>query len=259
MKLHSRTNGDGENALVILPGLLGSSANWQSIAKRMGQKRTIYTLDLRNHGQSPWSDTMNYIAMADDVAEFIHTLDHAQICLMGHSMGGKVAMRLAFDAPQLIHSLITADIAPIPYEHDFDDLIEPMIALDLPSYARRSEADAALQASISSPHIRAFLLHNLSFDSAQDSYTWRPNLKTLLASMPAITGFSLSDDDIYTRPALFIHGANSNYVTPAGMKIIQRHYSDASYVKLQNAGHWLHAEQPQAFIEHCEAFLSYHH
>ncbi len=261
MKLFSRANGEDNSAdataLVILPGLLGSSANWQSIAKRLGQRRAVYTLDLRNHGQSPWSDSMDYATMAEDVAEFIDALDVKNISLLGHSMGGKVAMRLAFDSPSLIDSLIIADIAPVSYEHDFDELIDAMLKLDLPSISRRSDADATLQSSISSPHIRAFLLHNLNFDSSSKVYTWRPNLEVLLKAMPEITQFSLSDADTFSKPALFIHGANSNYVTAAGEKIILQHFSDATFEKLENAGHWLHAEQPQAFIKSCEAFLSH--
>ncbi len=259
MKLHFRTNGEGENAIIILPGLLGSSANWQSIAKRMGQRRTVYTLDMRNHGQSPWSDHMNYPAMSDDVAEFISTLDHKKVCLLGHSMGGKVAMRLAFNAPQLIDSLIIADIAPLRYLHDFDDFITAMMNLDLTSFTRRSDADAALATSVDSPPIRSFLLHNLSFEPNRDAYAWRPNLNVLLNAMPEITGFSLSDTDTFNKPSLFIHGANSDYVTPAGKKLISQHFRGASFNKLENAGHWLHAEQPGAFITHCEAFLSYEH
>lgn len=257
MKLFSRRHGTGISALIILPGLLGSSANWQSIAKRMGQRRTVYTLDMRNHGQSPWSDRMNYIAMADDVAEFIDSLDHNNICLLGHSMGGKVAMRLAFNAPQIIDSLIIADIAPVSYQHDFDEFITSMMDLNLVSLARRSDADAALAASVPSPAIRAFLLHNLNFDSGQSGYTWRPNLPVLLDAMPEITGFSLSDTDVFAKPSLFIHGANSDYVEPAGKQLITQHFTAALFNKLEGAGHWLHAEQPAAFIERCEAFLSH--
>lgn len=257
MKLFSRSYGAGKNALIILPGLLGSSVNWQSIAKRMGQRRTVYTLDMRNHGQSPWSDTMNYIAMAEDVAEFIDTLDHNNICLLGHSMGGKVAMRLAFNAPQLIDSLIIADIAPVRYQHDFDDLITAMIHLDLSSLTRRSDADAALAISVSSSPIRAFLLHNLNFDTRHSGYTWRPNLDVLLKAMPEITDFALSDIDVFDKPSLFIHGANSDYVMPASKKLIAQHFPGALFDKLENAGHWLHAEQPAAFIEYSEAFLSH--
>ncbi len=257
MNLYARRNGEGENALIILPGLLGSAANWQSIAKRLGQNRAVYTLDMRNHGQSPWSDTMDYDSMASDVIEFIESLDHPRISLLGHSMGGKVAMRLALSEPEYIDSLIIADIAPVAYEHDFNELIEPMLALDLPSFKSRADADAALQASVADAHIRAFLLHNLTFDKPGGVYIWRPNLAVLLENMPAITGFPVYDTDIFERPSLFIYGANSNYVTLASQKTILQYFPQTLFAKLNNAGHWLHAEQPQAFIKSCEAFLSH--
>ncbi|MCP4009082.1 MAG: alpha/beta fold hydrolase [Proteobacteria bacterium] len=257
MNLFSRTNGEGENALIILPGLLGSSANWQSIAKRMGQRRSVYTLDMRNHGQSPWSDSMNYDTMADDVAEFIESLDHTRICLLGHSMGGKAAMRLALKAPRHIDTLIAADIAPVAYEHDFDDLIKPMLELDLPAFSNRADADVALKLSVPDPHIRAFLLHNLSYDKNSGAYVWRPNLEVLLKSMPVITDFRLTDTELFEKPALFIHGANSDYVTISNKAVITQHFTQTTFVELENAGHWLHAEQPAAFIKSCESFLSH--
>lgn len=256
MKLNYRQFGEGEHTLVILPGLLGSSANWQSIAKRMGQSRTVYVLDMRNHGNSPWSERMDYHAMAQDVAEFISDLQLPRVDLLGHSMGGKAAMRLAFSQPDLIDSLIVADIAPVTYAHDFDDLIEPMLALDLASMNTRAEADAALQETIGNPGIRAFLLHNLHFDKTQDQYTWRPNLRVLLDNMDEITGFDLAPEDQYNGPALFIYGALSDYVTASGRDTIDEHFSSAHFRRLEHAGHWLHAEQPAAFIETCEAFLS---
>lgn len=257
MKLHARQFGDADDALVILPGLLGSSANWQSIAKRMARKRSVYALDMRNHGQSPWSETMSYTAMAQDVAGFISGLSHRRVDLLGHSMGGKAAMRLAFDDPQLIDSLIIADIAPVSYKHDFEDLIEAMLTLELTTLKSRSEADRALQDSVSSPAIRAFLLHNLHFDKNGKHYVWRPNLPVLLQNMHHITGFELSGNNVFDKPALFIYGELSDYVTANNRKIIQAHFGQASFTALGNAGHWLHAEQPQAFVSTCEAFLSH--
>jgi len=129
MKLFSRFNGDGKDALVILHGLLGSSANWRSLAKRFGQQRAVYSLDLRNHGQSPWSDEMDYALMADDVLEMIDALDHRRICLLGHSMGGKVAMELALSSPESVDSIIIADIAPIAYAHDWHWIYPPSAAV----------------------------------------------------------------------------------------------------------------------------------
>ena len=257
MNLHARQFGDANEALVILPGLLGSSANWQSIAKRMAQKRSVYALDMRNHGQSPWSETMSYAAMAQDVAGFIAGLPHQRVDLLGHSMGGKAAMRLAFEQPQLIDSLIIADIAPVSYKHDFEDLIEPMLRLELVTLNSRSEADQALKDSVSSPAIRAFLLHNLHFDKDREQYVWRPNLPVLLDNIHHITGFELAGDNVFDKPALFIYGGLSDYVTASNRKIIQAHFGQASFAALENAGHWLHAEQPRAFISTCEAFLSH--
>jgi esterase len=257
VKLFSRRHGEEENALVILPGLLGSSANWQSIAKRLGQQRTVYTLDMRNHGQSEWSDEMNYSAMAGDVANFIASLDHNHTCVLGHSMGGKTAMRLAFDFPSHIDSLIIADVAPVTYDHDFNSLIQPMLALDLSNIKRRQQADTLLERAVANPDIRAFLLHNLNFNKNSERYEWRPNLEVLLNSMPEITGFELDSTEIFQKPALFIYGAHSDYITPENKQIISQHFSQSAFVELENAGHWLHAEQPQAFIETCTAFLSH--
>ncbi len=259
MKLNYRQFGEGEEALVILPGLLGSSANWQSIARRMGLSRTVYALDMRNHGQSPWADSMNYQVMAEDVAEFISALPDAPVHLLGHSMGGKAAMRLAFDQPGLIDALIVADIAPVAYTHDFDELIEPMLSLNLEAINSRSDADVILQRSVDSPGIRAFLLHNLHLDKELDQYTWRPNLKVLLDNVNEITGFDLQASDRYDGAALFIYGELSDYVTAGNRDLIENHFAAATFHGLANAGHWLHAEQPRAFIETCESFLSNTH
>lgn len=256
MKLFSRFNGEGKDALVILHGLLGSSANWRSLAKRFGQHRAVYSLDLRNHGQSPWSEDMDYALMADDVLEQIDTLDHRRIHLLGHSMGGKVAMELALSSPQSIDSIIVADIAPVAYAHDFDHFIEPMLALDLSMISRRSQADTQLSKRVPDPAIRAFLLHNLNYDKADDRWSWRPNLEVLLNCMPKIIDFDVPLPGVCTCPALFLHGENSNYVLPEHTQTIRFHFPRAKFHQIKQAGHWLHAEQPKAFVQACEAFLS---
>jgi len=259
MKLFSRFNGEGRDALVILHGLLGSSANWRSLAKRFGQHRAVYTLDLRNHGQSPWSDEMNYPLMADDVLEFIDSLHHSRICLLGHSMGGKVAMELALSAPDSIDSIIVADIAPVAYQHDFEHFLEPMLAMDLSAINSRNQADQLLSHDVPDAHIRAFLLHNLEFDKASESWSWRPNLPVLLNSMPVITDFDIPQPGVCTRPALFVHGSESKYVLPRHTQTIHFHFPCARLQKIEHAGHWLHAEQPAEFIRVCESFLAASH
>lgn len=256
MKLFSRFNGEGKDALVILHGLLGSSANWRSLAKRFGQHRAVYSLDLRNHGQSAWSDRMDYPLMADDVLEVIDSLDHRRICLLGHSMGGKVAMELALSSPESVDSIIIADIAPVAYAHDYEHFIEPMLALDLSMISRRSQADIQLSRNIPDPAIRAFLLHNLKYDKEADHWSWRPNLEVLLNSMPDILDFDIPLPGVCTCPALFVYGENSNYILPKYDQTIRFHFPRASFKEIKQAGHWLHAEQPKAFVQACETFLS---
>lgn len=259
MKLFSRQYGDGDEALIILHGLLGSSANWRTLAKRFAQKRSVYTLDLRNHGQSPWSDTMHYQAMADDVAQFIDPLEHKYISLLGHSMGGKAAMQLALELPEKINTLIVADIAPVTYSHDYQQLIEALLAIDLSKVDKRAQADEALKAAIPETGIRAFLLHNLAFEQTQKRWSWRPNLKVLLANMENITGFDINAGKQFNKPTLFIHGAESDYVDLLYHDVINGFFPESEYNELSNASHWLHAEQPRAFLASCENFLSHAH
>ena len=190
------------------------------------------------------------------INDFISGLNHQSISLLGHSMGGKAAMRLSLSAPDAIDSLIVADIAPVSYEHDFEELIEPMLELDLTAYTSRSQVDSALQASVAEAPIRAFLLHNLAYDSERKRYAWRPNLEVLLHNMRNITGFELGTNEYYDRPTLFIYGTGSNYVNSEHGETIARHFPAARFEGLEGAGHWMHAEQPQAFIQACEAFLN---
>ncbi len=242
--------------MVILHGVLGSSANWKSLANRFGKHRTVYTLDLRNHGQSPWSDKMHYADMADDVAEFIDPLDHASLVLIGHSMGGKVAMAHALQYSDQIDALIVADIAPVTYQHNFTDLIDPMLALDLTAISARSDADEKLSNSVSNQDIRAFLLHNLAYDKKDERWSWRPNLKVIRKAMSRIAGFDISRRGSFDAPALFVFGEQSDYVLAQHHRVIGEYFKRASYEQIADAGHWLHAEQPSAFVRVCERFLS---
>ncbi len=259
MALFSRRHGSGDQALIILHGLLGSSANWQSLAKRFGQKLSVYTLDLRNHGQSPWSDTMDYPTMATDVAQFIGSLDHRQCYILGHSMGGKVAMQLALNQPNKLDALIVADIAPVAYSHDYDDLIKALLAINLNTLENRAQADDLLKRTIPEVGIRTFLLHNLAFHSDRKQWYWRPNLPVLLSSMDKITSFDERLSKPFDKPTLFIHGANSDYVHPEHFTKIRQLFSQTQIQQLEQAGHWLHAEQPHAFLKACEQFLLHTH
>ena len=236
----------GEGApLLILHGLFGSSKNWQSHARGFAQHFQTIAVDLRNHGQSFQDDAMDYDLMAQDVSHLLYHLGLSKCRLLGHSMGGKVAMTLAIQRPELISHLVVADIAPVKYEHHYDDLINSVLALPLESITSRAEADQLLQATITEAPLRAFLLQNLVRES--DLWRWRVNWAVIQREMPAITGFEQQQDWSIEIPTLFLRGEKSDYINAAGIAEINQRFSNVNVETIAGAGHWLHAEQPQAF------------
>lgn len=243
--LHHSVFGEGE-PLVILHGLFGSGKNWQSLGRQFGQQLHVLNVDLRNHGQSFHTDSMNYPAMVDDVIVWLDSQDLQQIHLLGHSMGGKVAMMLAAMHPLRLNRLIVADIAPVAYDHDYDDLIDPILDLPLAALDSREQADQLLQASIPEASLRAFLLQNLVREA--DGWRWRVNWPVIRRDIGQLTGFDgLEVDWRIDTPTLVIRGANSDYVGAAEIEIIKQHIPTAQIESVVDAGHWLHAEQPAAF------------
>lgn len=253
VELAAQTYGDAGEPIVILHGLLGSGRNWTTIAKRLGQTHRIMTLDLRNHGGSPWADEMTYPLMAADVQAFIERFELGPVTLIGHSMGGKTAMRLALDAPSLVERLVVVDIAPVDYSHGFGAYVDAMLGLDVGALSSRGEVDDRLAASVPDAAIRAFLLQNLVRQKA--GFAWRPHLQGLADAMPALMSFPIKEDDLFPGPTLFLAGANSDYVKAADRAEIDRLFIQAEIRRLADAGHWLHAEQPGAFLAHVQDFL----
>jgi esterase len=252
-ELYYTKSGSGP-ALLILHGLFGSGKNWHSHMRRFAESFEVYSIDLRNHGQSFHADEMNYPAMAADVARLIAHLGLQDCRILGHSMGGKVAMTLALQHPALVSRLIVADIAPVAYQHDYDDLIEPILALDLDSFDSRTQIDHALRPNIPEDQLRAFLLQNLLRES--DGWRWRVNWQVLQQDMDYIADFTaLPADWVSKLPSLFIRGARSDYVGSAEIDVIKRHFSNASIATIDAAGHWLHAEQPLQFSQLSLEFL----
>lgn len=240
--------------LIILHGLFGSGRNWASIARRLGERFRVFTLDLRNHGDSPWAVTMGYRDMAADVAAFLarHGLEGAAV--MGHSMGGKTAMVLALEKGDLVGRLIVVDIAPVAYRHSHLPLVEAMDAVDLTAVSRRAEVDAALTEAAPEAGLRAFLLHNLA--SAEGRLRWRLNLAAIGANMGDLIGFADGLDGLsYGGPALFLAGAESDYLQPEHSARIRALFPAAEIDRIAGAGHWVHAEQPAAVLARVEAFL----
>lgn len=237
--------------LLIVHGLFGSQRNWSAIAKRLALRRQVVTVDLRNHGQSPWSPTHDYRAMAADLAETI--AGHAgRMDVLGHSMGGKAAMTLALTEPDRVGRLIVGDIAPVPYDHDQMVYVDAMRALDLSGVTRRSQADAALAARVPEASVRAFLLQSLTIENGRAE--WRLNLDTLGTEMPKIMGFPALDSR-FTGPTLFLTGAGSTYVRPSHRARVLELFPAAEHQALPGAGHWLHADAPNAFVAAVERFL----
>ncbi len=256
MKLASTEFGNGP-ALIILHGLFGSARNWSTIARRLAASHRVIALDLRNHGNSPWAGTMTYAEMADDVAGFIVLAGLDRPSVLGHSMGGKVAMTLALGHDVALGALVVVDIAPVSYDGGFGDYVVAMSAIDPRSVERRADADAALAGAVADPALRAFLLQNLI--ARDGSYVWRINLPAIGAGLPGLSEFDPTDAAAtFAGAALFIAGGRSHYVTAEHHATIRRLFPGAEIAVLDGAGHWPHAEQPEKFVALVAPFLDHH-
>jgi pimeloyl-ACP methyl ester carboxylesterase len=249
VRLASQVYGEGGDRppLLIAHGLFGSARNWGVIAKRLSETRRVVVVDMRNHGDSPWSETHDYPAMAEDLAEAID----GRWDVIGHSMGGKAAMVLALTHPGKVNRLIIADIAPVAYGHTQAHLVDAMMGLDLSGIASRGDADRALAASLEDAGVRAFLLQSLDLRERR----WRLNLETLGREMPKILSFPETGGR-FDGPTLFLSGGTSTYVLPEHRDRIRALFPSARFAKIPGAGHWLHAEKPREFEAAVAAFLA---
>jgi pimeloyl-ACP methyl ester carboxylesterase len=235
--------------LIIAHGLYGSGRNWGVLAKRLSDTRHVITPDMRNHGQSPFEPTQSYDDMANDLAELIAQIG-GPVDLCGHSMGGKAAMVLALRHPELLRRLIVADIAPVRYGHSQSHHIAAMRAVDLSVVTRRSEAAEQLGALGVEPALQSFFTQSLDVAGKR----WRLNLDVLEAQMPEIIGFPEVSGK-FENPALFLTGADSDYVLPEHRPVIKSFFPAARFAKLPKAGHWLHADRPREFEAAVRAYL----
>ncbi len=241
--------------LAILHGLFGAGRNWTGVARRLAAHHRVIVLDLRNHGASPWADTMDYAEMAEDVRATLHASGYRRFALLGHSMGGKAAMVEALAHGEEVERLVVVDIAPVAYQPRHLAYVRAMRALDLGGVKRRSDVDARLAPEVADAAERAFLLQNLVF--ADGRAGWRLNLAAIEREMPQLAGFpAMPPGAAYGGPALFISGGQSDYLRPEHEREIRRLFPNAGIVRIADAGHWLHAEQPDAFLEIVEPFLA---
>ena len=247
MILATRTLGQG-SPVVVLHGLFGSARNLTGLTRALAASHRALAMDLRNHGDSAHDPAMDYDTMAADVAETMAAHGVAAAHVVGHSMGGKVAMRLALRQPACVKRLVVADIAPVPYPSHFGAFTRAMLAV--PPGASRAEADALLAPDIPDPAIRGFLMHNF-----RPGEGWRIGLREIAGALPRVEDWEGAVGR-FDGPALFVTGARSDYVRPEHRPAIVRLFPTARFVAIKDAGHWLHAEQPGAFNATVADFLA---
>lgn len=250
--LHSQKNGSGY-PLVLLHGLFGMGDNLASVDRALAEQFTVYRLDLPNHGRSPWSETMTIGSMAQAVQAFIEQQGLGQVHLLGHSLGGKVAMQLALQQPQLVNRLVVADIAPVAYSGNHDAVFAGINAVDLASLASRRDAEAVLAEYIEEPGVRLFIVKNLYRDQA-GKFSWRMNVAGLLSNYENLRAAN-TGPQAFAGPTLFIKGALSNYIVEDYRAEIMALFPNAQLKIIQDTGHWLHAEKPEQFNRIVKQFL----
>lgn len=255
LTLHTRVHGEpGRPPVVLLHGLFGSSANWGTVARRLAERHHVLVPDLRNHGQSPHDPDCPYPAQADDVLGLLDRHGLTRVTLVGHSMGGKVAMHLALTRPERVGALAVVDISPVRYTHDFAAALAGFRAVDLASIDSRADADRQMAALVDAPGVRAFFLQNLV--KAADGWRWRVDLDAIDAAQAQITDFPDPGADVaYAGTTAFIHGTRSDYVSAADLPTIRRLFPAATLCPVDGAGHWVFADQPQGFMSCLEGFL----
>ena len=253
--LHYQTYGQpGRPVLVFLHGLFGSSTNWSSIARQCAMDYYVLVPDMRNHGRSPHSESMNYTAMTHDLIALLDKECIAQATLVGHSMGGKVAMRMALLAPQRVTALAIVDIAPVTYQHNFDRFFHAFDCVDLHTVTNRNDAQHQMAEHQLEESMQFFLLQNLR--KTGNAWEWRINLNAIRAGQQTITSFDAPLGCSYSKPAWFIYGTQSDYVQPAHGATVSAYFPQATYHPIAEADHWVHVDQPVLFKQVLQQFLA---
>jgi len=237
--------------ILMMHGLFGSSSNLLAVGKALSTQRSVILPDLRNHGRSPHDDDVSYQAMAQDVLQMLDDLGYEQVDVLGHSMGGKVAMWLALNFPERINHLIVADISPVNYPNRFAELLALLADLDINHIESRKDADQQLANFIEEKSLRDYLLQNLVFRDGV--WQWRMNLKALTAGIETITAFPLTHQE-YDKPVLFLKGEHSAYLADKYLDDLYRLFPLAEIIVVEGAGHWLYAEQPENFMNAIHSF-----
>lgn len=251
MDLYYREFGQG-SPVVILHGLFGFSDNWQTIAKALSDEHLVITPDLRNHGRSPHLMTHTYPEMAEDVRAFLenHWVHHAAV--VGHSMGGKVAMHLALHYPDLVDKLVVVDMEPGQATDNHRDIFRALHDLDFSKISTRQEAEEVLAVQIPDLGVRQFLLKNITRNE-EGALTWKMNLPVLWQHYPAILAPVTGPP--FEKPALFIRGSRSDYIKDSDFALIKTLFPQAEIATIEGAGHWVHADKPAELLALLRDFL----
>jgi pimeloyl-ACP methyl ester carboxylesterase len=273
VRLAARTLGDSGPRVVFVHGLFGQGRNWTSIAKALAEEgRRVTLVDLPNHGHSPWTDRVDYLDMVELLATELEQFAEPAT-LVGHSMGGKVSMQLALRRPELLRALVVVDIAPVAYPptggrtddpdeeaSPFAAFIEAMRGLDLDALRTRDDADQALKSAVPSRMVRSFLLQSLVREGlgTDGGWRWRLNLDLLGRDLDELRGFPPPPPGAsFDGPVLWIAGANSHYVLPEDRPHMDALFPATRLVRIKDAGHWVHSEQPEVFLETLRRFLAH--
>ncbi|GAA1184319.1 alpha/beta fold hydrolase [Ornithinimicrobium humiphilum] len=259
--LHSTLVGEGDGPVVVfLHGLFGRGRNFATAARAVQPELRALLVDLPDHGASPWTDRVDYGAMADAVAEHLRSGVAADgpVHVVGHSMGGKTAMTLALAHPDLVDRLVVEDVGPTGTGEtsEFEHLLGALSRIDLEGMTSTREADEQLAAEVPQRTLRGFLLQNLRRDD-HGRLAWQPNLEVLRRDLPAITGDipQLGSDAVFEGPVLWVAGADSDYVTAEAEPVMRQHFPQTRRVTIKDAGHWVHSQQPEVFAEVLRRFL----
>ncbi len=251
--LNHRIQGEGE-PLIILHGLFGSMDNLIPVARRLSEHFQVISVDLRNHGRSFHAPDMSYPLMADDVLALMDKLSITQAVLLGHSMGGKVAMQLALDHPERVGAVVVADIAPVAYPSQHTNVIRAIESYQPEQALSRKAADEQLARYIEMPEVRQLLIKSLKRND-RGEFVWRMNVTALVANYDGIRSAPNVGDRVYSGRVLFVKGERSDYLQSAHRKVIAGLFPKASLKVMAGTDHWLHAEKPDLFCGIVERFL----
>jgi len=252
MQLHYQRFGEGA-PLLILHGLFGSLDNWQTVSRLLGESYQAISVDLRNHGRSPHSEAFGYEVMAEDLLELMTSRKLPKISLLGHSMGGKLAMHFALNHPELVEKLIVVDMAPREYPPLHADIFKALLSVDLTQFRERHEVESALAPAIPQMAVRNWLLKNIGRDD-QGGLKWKMNLPVIHRNYSALNQ-AIPPGKSFPGPVLFIKGGQSDYIQESDIPLILPLFPRTTFKTITGAGHWVHAEAPEALVTFVKRFM----